>query len=66
TYKRLRGRRSGSFGRQSKWCDIILTTAEPPIISTPIPTLSEWGLIALAGILGIIGYIVMRRRKLTA
>ena len=28
-----------------------------------IPTLSEWGLIAMAGILGIIGLIAIRRRK---
>jgi IPTL-CTERM motif len=31
-----------------------------------VPTLSEWGLIAMAGILGIVGFMVMRRRKLTA
>ena len=31
-----------------------------------IPTLSEWGLIALATILGIVGFIVVRRRKLVA
>jgi IPTL-CTERM motif len=30
---------------------------------TPIPTLSEWGLIAMAGVLGIIGFMVIRRRK---
>jgi hypothetical protein len=29
-----------------------------------IPTLSEWGLIAMAGLMGIVGFIVMRRRKL--
>jgi hypothetical protein len=29
----------------------------------PIPTLSEWGLIAMAAILGIVGYLVIRRRK---
>jgi len=34
----------------------------PPIV----PTLSEWGLIALAGILGIVGFMVLRRRKVTA
>ncbi len=28
-----------------------------------IPTLSEWGMIAMAGILGIIGIMVVRRRK---
>jgi hypothetical protein len=32
-----------------------------------VPTLSEWGLIAMAGILGIIGFIMaIRRRKVTA
>ena len=31
-----------------------------------VPTLSEWGLIAMAGILGIAGFMVMRRRKATA
>ena len=34
--------------------------------NTPIPTLSEWGLIAMAGGLGIVGYMVIRRRKETA
>jgi len=32
----------------------------------PIPTLNEWGLIAMAGILGIVGFMVIRRRKVTA
>lgn len=31
-----------------------------------IPTLSEWGLIAMAGLLGIVGFMVMRRRKVAA
>ncbi len=31
-----------------------------------VPTLSQWGLIALAGILGIVGFMVIRRRKVTA
>jgi hypothetical protein len=35
--------------------------------SNPIPTLSQWGVIAMAGILGIAGFImVVRRRKATA
>ena len=38
----------------------------PPVITSPIPTLSEWGLIALAGVLGLVGFMVMRRRKVTA
>jgi len=41
-------------------CDV------PPTVVTPIPTLSEWGLIAMVGILGIIGYMVIRRKKATA
>ncbi len=35
-------------------------------IPRPIPALSLWGLMALSGILGIIAYIVLKRRKLTA
>lgn len=31
-----------------------------------VPTLSEWGLLAMAGILGIVGFFVIRRRKVTA
>ena len=31
-----------------------------------VPTLSQWGLIAIAGILGIIGFIVIRRKQLAA
>jgi len=34
-------------------------------VNTPIPTLSQWGLIAMAAILGFIGFMVMRRRKAT-
>jgi len=45
----------------------IQVFSEPlPIITTPIPTLSEWGLIAMAGILGIAGFMVIRRRKAVA
>lgn len=34
------------------------------ISSKPIPTLSEWGLIAMVGVLGIAGLLAVRRRKL--
>ena len=34
--------------------------------SRPIPTLSEWGLIIMTGVLGIVGFMVMRRRKVAA
>ncbi len=32
---------------------------------TTVPTLSEWGLIAMASILGLVGFMVLRRRKVT-
>jgi len=35
-------------------------------LASPIPTLNQWGLIAMAGILGIIGFMVIRRRKVAA
>jgi len=36
------------------------------LVLIPIPTLSEWGLIAMAGILGIVGFMVIRRSKVAA
>ncbi len=44
--------------------DSGLCIMEP--VSRNVPTLSEWGLIATAGILGFIGFMVIRRRKVTA
>jgi len=38
----------------------------PPPPPTNVPTLSEWGLIIMASILGITGFMVIRRRKITA
>ncbi len=43
--------------------DVIINAVMLP---TNVPTLSEWGLITMAGILGIVGLIVIRRRKVTA
>jgi hypothetical protein len=37
-----------------------------PSVANPIPTLSEWGLIAMAGVLGIAGYLIVRRRRVNA
>ena len=49
---------------------VVYMTSElpppPPPSVTTVPTLSEWGLIAMAGFMGIAGLLVMRRRKLTA
>jgi hypothetical protein len=38
----------------------------PQAVVSPIPTLSEWGLIAMVAVLGIVGFMVIRRRKVTA
>lgn len=37
-----------------------------PQTAAMVPTLSEWGLIAMVGTLGIAGFIVLRRRRVTA
>jgi len=36
------------------------------VVISPIPTLTEWGLLTMAGVLGIVGYLVIRRRKAVA
>ncbi len=49
-----------SYGGNSIGCGEFILTVPT------VPTLSQWGLIAMAGILGIIGFMVIRRRKVTA
>ncbi|MEW6144516.1 MAG: IPTL-CTERM sorting domain-containing protein [Thermodesulfobacteriota bacterium] len=41
----------------------VFSSDIPP---TNIPTLSEWGLMAMAAVLGIAGFMAVRRRKVTA
>jgi hypothetical protein len=55
---------NSTFG--SADCNYSFSIENYPCPAPPIPTLSEWGLIAMAGILGIVGFMVMRRRKATA
>ncbi len=43
-------------------CDQIVADLRAPE-GRPIPTLSEWGLIAMAGVLGIIAVVAIRRKK---
>jgi len=31
-----------------------------------VPTISEWGMIAMAGVLGLVGFMVIRRRMASA
>lgn len=44
-------------------CELLVNNLVGVRNVRPIPTLSEWGLIAMAGVLGIIGLLTMRRRK---
>ncbi len=63
----------GMLGENSPFGDLVNDTGLVtefkltvlPRISN-VPTLSEWGLIAMAGILGLVGFMVIRRRKVTA
>lgn len=55
---------------EDAFCDenigICRTELTPIRRVRPIPTLSEWGLIAAAGILGLAGLVVLRRKKAAA
>jgi len=46
-------------------CTFFNSMEEPPPEPAQVPTLSEWGLIAMASILGIVGFMVIRRKKVT-
>lgn len=47
--------------------EIILSNfVQKTWVAVPIPTLSQWGIITMAGILGLIGFIAIRRRKAVA
>ena len=46
--------------------EVNCSFANSRIIILNTPTLSEWGLISMAAILGIAGFMVLRRRRLTA
>lgn len=59
---------SGSFtinGVTYAWQNFETITPELECVefTRPIPTLTEWGMIATAGLLGIIGLFAIRRRK---
>jgi len=49
------------------FCNEDTGMCEQPEISRNVPTLSQWGLISMAGVLGIVAlYMIIRRRKITA
>lgn len=45
---------------------IVYVLGDVPPAAAQVPTLSEWGLIAMAGVLGLVGFMVMRRKRATA
>ena len=47
-------------------CELLVPQLNGVRVIRPIPTLSEWGLIAMAGILGLIGFIAIRKKYSTA
>lgn len=53
-----------------EWVDCELLVADltggAPVPVRPIPTLSEWGLIAMAGVIGIVGVLFAVRRRVAA
>lgn len=42
-------------------CEDLVADLQPGFIS-PVPTLSQWGLIAMAGLIGVVGFMVMRKK----
>lgn len=56
----------GNMDHEAKGLAFECGVAPPSPAPASIPTLSEWGLIITAGALGIIGLMVIRRRKLRA
>ncbi len=60
---RIRAAVAVTIGPLQGSIDAVSCIAEPRV---EVPTLSEWGLIAMAGVLGIVGFMVMRRKRVTA
>ncbi|MCZ6865704.1 MAG: IPTL-CTERM sorting domain-containing protein [Candidatus Dadabacteria bacterium] len=56
----------GDLDHETKGLAFDCVVPPPGFFAREIPTLSEWGLIAMAGVLGIVGFMVIRRRKVTA
>jgi len=54
----------------NKWfsssCAEVPECPAAPVAPASIPTFNQWGLLAMASILGIVGFMVIRRRKVTA
>lgn len=58
---------TGELGLTEEQFQACVDTIEESCLFTrPIPTISEWGLIAMAGVLGLVGIAVIRRKRLAA
>lgn len=54
------------IGETVEGLDAIAFGPGQPVIASPIPTISEWGLMAMALVLGLIGFMAIRRKRITA
>lgn len=45
-------------------CELLVNELVGVRITRPIPTLSQWGMIVMAGLIGIVGFIAVRKRAL--
>ena len=52
---------NGIFWHPGTSCEVVREC----IAAEDVPTLNEWGLIAMAGALGLVAFMIMRRRKVT-
>jgi hypothetical protein len=46
--------------------DVVGNQDQQALLADKIPTLSEWGLIVMAGFIGIAGFIFIRKNKAAA
>ena len=49
-----------------EFCELLVADLNGVRVVRPIPTLSQWGLIAMAGVLGIVGLLAVRRKTISA
>jgi len=55
---------TGEYQGDNTSCDNVAACQLPPPVISAVPTLSEWGLIAMAGLLGLFSlFIIVRRHR---
>ena len=62
TYGQCFGENNGQFWAANEACSVVPECQE----ARPVPTMNQWGLVALAGVLGIIAAFIYHRRKAAA